>query len=247
MVADLVHATDESLRAQARRLAARLVLDRSRSGRPVRTGTARPRLVPADRGGDLDVDASHGRDRHRPRRAAAGRPRRADRPRLGPSGPRGVPARGRLGLDERRAARGGRDGDGGLRAAGAGPARRDRVRRRRTHAAARCTGPDPAATVVDRVLALRGHGVTRLADALRAASRRAGVRPGPAPGRGAALGLPAHRRGPGRRWPGPSRSWSCSRRATTRSRRRAFAAAVGARCAELDGADSAPALLRDLL
>ena len=62
-------------------------------------------------------------------------------------------------------------------------------------------GPEPAATVVDRVLALRGHGVTRLADALRAASRELAVRAGAAPGRGAAVRLPAHRRGPGRRGP----------------------------------------------
>ena len=32
-------------------------------------------------------------------------------------------------------------------------------------------GTEPAATVVDRVLALRGHGVTHLAEALRAATR----------------------------------------------------------------------------
>ena len=39
LVADLVHATDESLRAQARRLAARLVIDRS--GRAARSGPVR--------------------------------------------------------------------------------------------------------------------------------------------------------------------------------------------------------------
>ena len=58
MVADLVHATDERLRAQARRLAAQLVIDRCKAGRVVRTGIGRPRQVPAARGGDLDVDAS---------------------------------------------------------------------------------------------------------------------------------------------------------------------------------------------
>ncbi|NUR08607.1 MAG: hypothetical protein HOQ45_16580, partial [Nocardioidaceae bacterium] len=42
MVADLVHATDERLRERARRLAARLVIDRSRSGRVVRSGASRP-------------------------------------------------------------------------------------------------------------------------------------------------------------------------------------------------------------
>ncbi len=58
MLVDLVRATDEGLRAAAQALAARLILDRSRTG-PVRTaGTGRPRTVPADRGGDLDVDSS---------------------------------------------------------------------------------------------------------------------------------------------------------------------------------------------
>jgi hypothetical protein len=36
-------------------------------------------------------------------------------------------------------------------------------------------GTEPPATVVNRVLALRGHGVTHLADALRAASRQLAV------------------------------------------------------------------------
>lgn len=58
MLADLVVATDETLRAAARRLASRLALDRCRQGRPRARGLGRPRLVPADRGGDLDLDAS---------------------------------------------------------------------------------------------------------------------------------------------------------------------------------------------
>lgn len=58
MLADLMTATDEALRALAHRLAARLVLDRSRAGRATHRGTGRPRLVAASRGGDLDLDAS---------------------------------------------------------------------------------------------------------------------------------------------------------------------------------------------
>lgn len=58
MLADLTTATDEALRSHARRLAARLILDRSRVGRATRRGTGRPRLVPAGQGGDLDLDAS---------------------------------------------------------------------------------------------------------------------------------------------------------------------------------------------
>ncbi|MEO8887760.1 MAG: VWA domain-containing protein [Jatrophihabitantaceae bacterium] len=58
MLADLVAATDESLREAARRLAGRLLLDRARSGSPQRRGVSRLRDVPADAGGDLDVDRS---------------------------------------------------------------------------------------------------------------------------------------------------------------------------------------------
>ena len=58
LLAELTTATDEALRAQVRRLAARLIIDRARTGRTVQRGTGRPRLVPASRGGDLDLDAS---------------------------------------------------------------------------------------------------------------------------------------------------------------------------------------------
>lgn len=59
MLPDLLHATDERLRAQARRLAGRVVVDRARRGVPYRAGPGRPRTVRADRpGSDLDIDAS---------------------------------------------------------------------------------------------------------------------------------------------------------------------------------------------
>jgi Mg-chelatase subunit ChlD len=58
LLAQLVTATDERLRAAARRLAARIVLDRVRRGAVRDRGAGRPRPVPADRGGDLDLDAS---------------------------------------------------------------------------------------------------------------------------------------------------------------------------------------------
>ena len=58
LLADMVHATDEVLRDEARRLAARLVLDRVRHGRPAATGLGRLRSVRAEEGADLDVDAS---------------------------------------------------------------------------------------------------------------------------------------------------------------------------------------------
>lgn len=58
LLAEMVSATDERLRAAARRLAAKVVLDRSRRGAVRRSGPGRPRAVRADRGGDLDLDAS---------------------------------------------------------------------------------------------------------------------------------------------------------------------------------------------
>ena len=58
LLADMTHATDEALRAAARRLAGQLVLERARGGPARRAGSRRLRPVPADRGGDLDVDAS---------------------------------------------------------------------------------------------------------------------------------------------------------------------------------------------
>ncbi len=58
MLADLTVATDERLRAQARRLAGKILLDRARAGVARRSGTARLRTIAADRGGDLDIDLS---------------------------------------------------------------------------------------------------------------------------------------------------------------------------------------------
>ncbi|GAA4559337.1 vWA domain-containing protein [Pseudonocardia xishanensis] len=58
LLADMASATDESLRAAARTLAGRIVLDRVRTGPPRDRGIGRLRAVPADRGGDLDLDAS---------------------------------------------------------------------------------------------------------------------------------------------------------------------------------------------
>ncbi len=245
LVADLVHATDESLRAQARRLAARLVLDRSRTGRPVRTGTARPRLVPASRGGDLDVDASlEGIV------TARGEGRPAD-------------------LDELTARDWGRqdlavcllvDASGSMSgerlAVAATVTAACAMRAPAQHAVLAFAGDvrtlrplhgvEPAATVVDRVLALRGHGVTRLADALRAASAQLAT--ARAQRRVVVLlsdcrhtdedPVPVARTLPELVVLAPR---------DDSEQAQAFCAAAGARWAELAGADSAPALLRELL
>ncbi|MEP6815392.1 MAG: vWA domain-containing protein [Marmoricola sp.] len=58
LVVEMARATDEHLRAAVRRLAPRLILDQTRRGIPRNRGVARPRAVPAHRGGDLDLDRS---------------------------------------------------------------------------------------------------------------------------------------------------------------------------------------------
>ncbi|RZT86842.1 Mg-chelatase subunit ChlD [Pseudonocardia sediminis] len=171
LMADMARATDEKLRAAARRLAGRIMLDTARSGPPRERGIGRLRPVPADRGGDLDLDASLGTVAEA---RAAGR----------------VPA-----LDELTARAWARPGlavcllvdasgsMGGTRLAAA------------ALAAAACAWRAPGehavlsfakevtvlrslhstrapAAVVDDVLGLRGHGVTGLAGALRAAGEQ---------------------------------------------------------------------------
>ncbi len=245
LVADLVHATDESLRAHARRLAARLVLDRTRTGRPTRAGTARPRLVPAGRGGDLDIDASldaivSARAERRPED-----------------------------LDELTARDWGRqdlavcllvDASGSMSgerlAVAATVAAACVLRAPVEHAVVAFAGDvrvlqpmygaAPAAAVVDRVLALRGHGVTGLADALRAAveqlaaaraQRRVVVllsdcrHTDEDPAQVAAAV--------------PELVVLAPHQDTDQAA--SFASAAGARWAVLAGADSAPTLLRELL
>lgn len=58
LLGDMVQATDEKLRARAKELAARIVLDRARVGQPGSRGSSRMRRIPADRGGDIDIDSS---------------------------------------------------------------------------------------------------------------------------------------------------------------------------------------------
>ncbi len=58
LLAQMSTATDPKLRALVQALVPRLVLDRAREGARGRSGSGRLRRLPADRGGDLDVDAS---------------------------------------------------------------------------------------------------------------------------------------------------------------------------------------------
>ncbi len=169
LLADLTTATDEALRVRARRLAARVVLERSRAGRSVARGTGRPRAVRASAGGDLDVDASldaiaTARAEHRP-------------PHLDDLIARdwGMPSLAIcLLVDDSGSMTGARLAAAAMVTAACAlraPAEhavlafaRDVRPLRRVHETV------PPETVVDRVLRLRGHGVTGLAGALRAAA-----------------------------------------------------------------------------
>lgn len=171
LLADLVTATDERLRGAARRLAGRLVLDRARQGRAGAGGTAKLRPVPADVGGDLDLDASAdallsalaerrpvGLDELTAR--AWGRPTTALCLLVDRSGSMSGPRLATAAL---------------LSAACA-------LRAPQEHALLAFSGEvqvlraidgvRSAATLVDEVLALRGHGATDIAGALRAASEQ---------------------------------------------------------------------------
>ena len=168
MLADLTVATDERLRVQARRLARKIVLDRARTGRSRARGSTRLRAVPADRGGDLDLDASI--DSIAGARAA-GRPPGLDelvardwgRPDLAVC----------LVVDASGSMSGARLAAAALTAAAcAWRAPREFAvisfaRVVTTHRP--LTARLEAGAVVERLLQLRGHGVTALAGALRAA------------------------------------------------------------------------------
>lgn len=169
LLIDMGRATDEKLRAAARRLAGRVVLEIGRSGRVSRRGIGRLRVVPADRGGDLDLDASLG---------AVAEARAARRP---------------VGLDELTARTWARpelalcllvDASGSMGgerlAAAALTAAACAFRAPGDHAVLSFAAETqvlrdiastrPTSAVVDRVLGLRGHGVTALSGALRAAT-----------------------------------------------------------------------------
>jgi len=171
MLAEMATATDERLRAAARRLAARIVLDRARTGVPRSSGVRRLRTVAADRGGDLDVDASmdsvvQARAQRRGPALAELRARDWGRPELALC--LLVDSSGSMG-GARLAAAALTAGACAWRAPGEHAvlsfARDVQVLRP-------MDSQRPPAGVVDAVLALRGHGVTALAAALRAAQEQ---------------------------------------------------------------------------
>ncbi|HEY2298489.1 MAG TPA: VWA domain-containing protein [Jatrophihabitans sp.] len=171
LLADMTIATDERLRARAKRLARAIVLDRARAGRSSARGTTRLRSVPADRGGDLDVDASL--DAIAAARATGRAPgldelvaRDWGRPELAAC----------LLVDASGSMSGARLAAAALTAAACAwraPAEfavLSFAREVRVHRA--LTTSVSAGALVERLLALRGHGVTALANALQEAGRQ---------------------------------------------------------------------------
>jgi len=171
LLVEMGSATDERLRAAARALAGRVVLDRARTGLPRAGGVGRLLRQSAERGGDLDVDASL--DGLLEARAARRRPT-ADslvavdwgRPELALC--LLVDASGSMG-GERLAAAALTAAACALRAPGYTAVlsfdREVTVLRA-------IDSSQPPSAVVDAVLALRGHGVTSLTAALRAAGEQ---------------------------------------------------------------------------
>ena len=173
LLVDLGSATDERLRAAARALARRVVLDRARSGLPRRAGVGKLRTRSADKGGELDVDASIGAVLEA---RAAGRPAAVDelvardwaRPELALC--LLVDASGSMN-GERLAAAALTAAACALRAPGDHAVLAFHRDVRVVRAMDSTQRPE---AVVDAVLGLRGHGVTALATALRAAAEQLG-------------------------------------------------------------------------
>lgn len=171
LLATMASATDERLRAAARRLAPRIVLDLARQGVALGRGVGRLRSVPADRGGDLDVDASldavlEGRAQRRPPDVEDLVARQWARPELALC--LVVDRSGSMGGERLAAA---------ALAAGAcawrAPGDHAVLSFAREVDVLRPMGSErPASAVVDAVLSLRGHGTTALTAALAAAAEQ---------------------------------------------------------------------------
>lgn len=246
LLADMGKATDETLRRLARRLAARIVLDRTRGAVPRARGVTRMRAVRADKGGDLDLDASM--DAVLAARAAGTAPdledlvaRQWGRPEIAVC----------LLVDRSGSMGGARLAAAALTAAACAwraPGEHAVLAFSREVEVLRpMESQRPGGEVVDAVLGLRGHGVTALATALGAAATqlassraerrvvvllsdcRATDEQDPVP---VAAGLP---------------ELVVLAPADDAEQAEAFARACGARWAAVDGASQAPAALAELL
>ncbi len=168
LLAAMTNATDESLRAAAIRLSASIVLERARAGRPSMRGISRLRPVRGAADGDLDIDASIdgvSAARAEARPVSAGDLTTVHWARAHTAFAVVVDRSGSM--------------TGARLAAAATVAAACALRAPREHAVLsfaasvdliRPLGSDIAPAVVsERLLRLRGHGITRLADALQAA------------------------------------------------------------------------------
>jgi Mg-chelatase subunit ChlD len=246
LLVDMGSATDERLRAAARALAGRVVLDRARAGVPRRSGTGKLRRQSAELGGDLDVEASleglldarASRRRPTPDALVAvdwGRPEIALCLLVDASGSMGGQRLAAAALTAAACA---------LRAPGdcavLSFAREVSVVRP-------MDSTRPASAVVDAVLALRGHGVTSLTAALTAAGEQL------ARSRAArrVVVLLSDCRSTDERDPVPAAralpEVVVLPPAEDSDEAAAFAARTGARWLPLAGASAAPAVLRELL
>lgn len=168
LLVDMGKATDPELRATARALAARILLDQARRGMLRKAGTRRLRHIRADQGGDLDLDASLG--------AIAGARAEGRPPGLDELVARdwGQPETALcLVIDTSGSMSGERLAAAALTAAACAwraPGDHAVLSFSREVTVLRpMESSRPASAVVDSVLELRGHGVTALATALRAA------------------------------------------------------------------------------
>ena len=246
MLADMTVATDERLRTRSRRLARTIVLDRARTGRARMRGTSQLRRVAADRGGDLDIDGSL--DAIASARASRRTP----------------------GLDELVARDWGRpsvavclvvDASGSMSGARLAAAALTAAacawrapgefavvsfaREVQVHRA--LTSPVDAGIVVERLLQLRGHGVTALATALR----RAGAELAPARAQRRVTILLSDCRATDDEDAAPAASaldeLLILAPGDDSAEAEAFAARVGARCERIADAADAPGALARLL
>jgi Mg-chelatase subunit ChlD len=171
LLAAMTRATDENLRAAAIRLSASIVLERARAGRPTMGGVSRLRTVRGAVDGDLDIDASmEGVSAAR----AEGRPVSAE----DLTTVHWAKAHTAFAVVVDRSG----SMTGARLAAAATIAAACALRAPQEHAVLSFAGTvdmirplvsdTEAATVSERLLRLRGHGVTRLGDALKAAGEQ---------------------------------------------------------------------------